>query len=382
MRPSQYNKNKENINDNLKNINEEKLTINSITDLLKIPIYKLNHSKLENLSGDYFDKIYQEAINSENLDIDDTSSKDITKTKQKKKLIKEKKTKKADNSNNNLIKKSKRKKKSNTNVKNTINNIVDKNDFFVEELDTQQQPELTEDKKSGKKQYPPKTQIIDTTVNQKDNNIIEDNNDMNYNKFINKITPIDYQQQQKYSINNITPFSNDRQIYMYGQMEMETPGNEEGDNDFYVKNNYYMSTPTPNPNEKDGIEENVLYPLIKIIFSIHYNSTFGEEVYILGSSPKLGMWKLGGALLLKWNQGNLWKGEINIEVDDLQDFEFKFVIVEKGKIKYWESGDNNVVNFTGLINQFQFNRYGRYNKYEYEYNPNRGSLLLKCHWRK
>jgi len=57
---------------------------------------------------------------------------------------------------------------------------------------------------------------------------------MNYNKFINKITPIDYQQQQKYSINNITPFSNDRQIYMYGQMEMETPGNEEGDNDFYV----------------------------------------------------------------------------------------------------------------------------------------------------
>ena len=74
--------------------------------------------------------------------------------------------------------------------------------------------------------------------------------------------------------------------------------------------------------------------------------------------------------------------ELKIEVDDLQDFEFKFVIVEKGKIKIWESGENNVVNFTGLIRQFQFNRFGRYNKYEYEYNPSRGSLLIKCHWKK
>jgi hypothetical protein len=378
MRGSLYNKNKENINDNLKNINQEKITINSITDLLKMPISKLNHAKFENFSGDYFDKIYQEAINSENLDVEDTSSKNINKSKQKKKLVKEKKLKRSENSNNNLTKKNKRKKKLNTNDKNNINNIVDKNDFFVEELDMQQQPDSAEDKNSSKNQYMPKTQLIDTTMNKKEKNIINDNN---YNKKINKITPIDYQQ-QTFHINDVTPFANDRQIYMYGQMEMETPGNDDGDNDFYIKNNYYMTTPTPNPNAKDAIDENILYPLIKIIFSIHYNSTFGEEVYILGSSPKLGMWKLSGALPLKWNQGNLWKGEIKIEVDDLQDFEFKFVIVEKGKIKIWESGENNVVNFTGLINQFQFNRFGRYNKYEYEYNPSRGSLLIKCHWKK
>ena len=79
MRASLYKNNKENINNNSKSINQDKITINSITDLLKIPIYKLNHSKLENFSGDYFDKIYQEAINSENLDIEEPYSKDLNK---------------------------------------------------------------------------------------------------------------------------------------------------------------------------------------------------------------------------------------------------------------------------------------------------------------
>ena len=79
-------------------------------------IYKLNHSKLENFSGDYFDKIYQEAINSENLDIEEPSSKDVNKSKSKKKNIKEKKVKKIENNNNDyLIKKNKKKKKSNVN---------------------------------------------------------------------------------------------------------------------------------------------------------------------------------------------------------------------------------------------------------------------------
>lgn len=398
MRASLYKNNKENINNNSKSINQDKITINSITDLLKIPIYKLNHSKLENFSGDYFDKIYQEAINSENLDIEEPSSKDVNKSKSKKKNIKEKKVKKIENNNNDyLIKKNKKKKKSNVNEKsinhsNNNNIIIDKKDFYVEEYDGgQPEPEPIEDNYPKKNKYISKQspQIINTAINksEKKNNIIKDNNNnakqLKY-KQINKISQINYK--QKYNTNNnITPFGDERHIYMYGQME--TPGNEDeededNNNDFYIKNNYYMTTPTPTPDDKEGIEENVLYPLIKIIFSINYNSTFGEEVCILGSSPKLGMWKLSGALPLKWNVGNVWKGEIKIEVDDLQDFEFKFVIVEKGKIKYWEAGDNNVVNFTGLINQFQFNRVGRYNKYEYEYNPNKGILLIKCHWKK
>jgi len=88
-------KRKENISNNINYGNPEKIVINSITDLLKIPIHKINHSKLENFSGLYFDKIYEEAIKSEN----NQDSEDIPSPKKsqlislKKKFIKRKKPK-------------------------------------------------------------------------------------------------------------------------------------------------------------------------------------------------------------------------------------------------------------------------------------------------
>ena len=120
---------------------------------------------------------------------------------------------------------------------------------------------------------------------------------------------------------------------MYEQMV--TPGNEDDNDDFYDKNKYYMPTPTHTPTQmgidenkdKKDNSENPIYILNKIIFSIDYNQLFGEEVGFLGSSPKLGLWKLSEALLLKRNFGNIWTGEINVEVEDLQDFEFKFIII-------------------------------------------------------
>ena len=48
-----------------KKYSKDKLVINSITDLLKLPINKINNSKIENFSGIYFDKIYEEAIKTE-----------------------------------------------------------------------------------------------------------------------------------------------------------------------------------------------------------------------------------------------------------------------------------------------------------------------------
>ena len=359
-------KNKSNSN---KNSNKEKIIINSITDLLKIPIHKLNNSNLENLSGEYFDKIYQEAINSENQNeiIEESSSSIIKDNKQiikKKKNINVKKAKK----NDSLIQKNRKKKKLNENKFNNNNNFI-QNDFYVEE----QEIGIPE---AGKGKIP--NYMKDSQKNIKTNNK-KNNNRKEINHKINKVTPINTQ--ENYHINNITP--NDNQVFMFGQVE--TPGNDDKNenNDFYIKNNFYLPTPTPMPPENDEKMENlVVFPLNKIIFSIIYNTFYGEEVCILGSSPKLGIWKLTGALHLKWNNGNEWKGEIGIEVEDFQDFEFKFVIVEKGKIKYWESGDNNKVNFMGLIIALQYNTKGKFNKYEYEYNALEGSLLLKCHWNK
>ena len=61
-------------NQESKKVSQGKLVINSITDLLKIPIQKIHNSKIENFSGIYFDKIYEEAI------ISESKSKDIKST--------------------------------------------------------------------------------------------------------------------------------------------------------------------------------------------------------------------------------------------------------------------------------------------------------------
>ena len=406
MHSYKYSKNKENISNNINYVDPEKIIINSITDLLKIPIHKINHSKLENFSGLYFDKIYQEAIKSENnQDSDDIPSpKKAPVTKSKKKVHKEKKAKAHEYSKNENLSQHRNKNKSkkinsNENKKNYISNNkkdIDTKEFYNEELEVGL-PEVEPEKDSDNDQF--RQEIKNDNINVIQNKVKKKMSTKKVSKKKHKkgkninITPIDDDQQQDFKVNNlnnnyITPLPSNRQVYMYGQMV--TPGNEDDSDDFYDKNKYYMPTPTPTPTpmgiydneDKKENTENPIYPLNRIIFSIDYNSLFGEEVGILGSSPKLGLWNLSDALLLKWNFGNMWTGEINVEVEDLQDFEFKFVIIENNKIKYWESGNNNIVNFTGLINEFQFNKIGRYNKYEYEYNQNDGTLKIKCHWHK
>ena len=383
MNSSKISKNKMNLHNNSNNAKNEKIIINSITDLLKIPIHKLNNSNLENFSGKYFDKIYQEAINSENkLEIDEPSSSNnnpINQTKPKKRNTKEKKIK---NNNEKLAQKNIRKKKVHLNADETNSDIVDKKDFYAEELEMGL-PEALKLEYSEDIKYIQNSQNnnnINLKISQKNKNVKEKNSKLNH-KIINKNSQINYQ--QKYNINNVTPYSDDKQDDMYEHQSETTPGHDYENNDFYNKKNIYMTTtPTPKPKEKENKNKIFVCPLNKIIFSIVYNSIYGEEVGILGSIPKLGQWKLNEALHLKWNSGNVWKGEIKIGVEDLKDFEFKFVIIEKGKIKYWESGDNNIFNFTDLINEFQFNKKGKYNKYEYEYNSNEGNLLIKCSWKK
>ena len=289
----------------LKNSIEEKLVINSISDLLKIPINKINNSKIENFTGLYFDKIYEEAIKSE-TPIEENKSKII-----------EKNIKTKVNKNNPKLKAIKK------NIPTKKNNIKDNSINKIQNYDK-----------------------IPT------NKYIENNNYLKYNEKTNK---------------------ND-----LDQKEDETQDNEL-DTEINDLNNPY-SKPNKKVNDIQK-KKNSLIPINKIQFSINYNSNYGEEVAILGSLSKLGFWELSAGLPLHWNQGNIWTGEIDIEDEDWQTFEFKFVVVEKGKIKKWESGENNVIDFDGLIKNVESNQIGRYNKYKYEYIKNEETLLIKCYWR-
>jgi hypothetical protein len=39
-----------------------------------------------------------------------------------------------------------------------------------------------------------------------------------------------------------------------------------------------------------------------ILFDIHYNTFFGQAVYIIGNIPELGSWDLAFAKKLNWHQ--------------------------------------------------------------------------------
>ena len=116
-----------------------------------------------------------------------------------------------------------------------------------------------------------------------------------------------------------------------------------------------------------------------INFEIKYDTEYGEEVGILGSNSQLGNWDINNIFYLRWNEGNIWKGNIDIN-KCYNDFEFKFVIVNKGKIERWENGDNNKIYFDSVFNEIKYNNNGYLNNYEYYYDKIESELYLKCKW--
>ena len=93
---------------------------------------------------------------------------------------------------------------------------------------------------------------------------------------------------------------------------------------------------------------------IKLIkFEIKFDTKLGESLAVIGSLNELGLWKENRALKMEWNPGNIWKSCIYLNnYNNIIDFEYKFIILENGQIKFWEDGNNRtfiVSLITGLI---------------------------------
>jgi hypothetical protein len=115
----------------------------------------------------------------------------------------------------------------------------------------------------------------------------------------------------------------------------------------------------------------------KIKFEFKYNSNYGDNIGILGSTDQLGNWCQDKILFLKWNYGNIWSNSIDVDNYNLENFEFKFIISHDGTI-YWEKGYNYLVDFEALIDEIKYYKKGRFNKYEYIYKKDSSELILKC----
>ena len=383
-----------------KNIQDpEKVIIEEITDLLRLPIHKILQTQLSNFSGGYFQKIYDEAIS-----LEDKPEKKEKKEKKEMSPVKKKEIDIEKQKNSSSSKKKEKKKNTLNNFETSPpeNKLAKSNDNVIQKKMKMKRNKSSEKlKKSKSKEKLSKSstmagndlkkKVKKTKKKQKNENDFLDIDLMQQNKnfksgIINPLDPLSNNSSSEKKNNspdqnivyqNVTPFPYDRPPAVFNQMV--TPfGNEILDNKI-IETKIDINQNQNIPNKE---EDNILYPLKKIIFYLTYNSVFGEEVGIVGSSEILGNWEESSAKNMKWNKGNIWIREIELGTADLIDFEFKFVILENNKIKKWESGNNNIVNFTGLMNEFQSSTHGRYNKYEYDYNQSDGVLKIKCNWRK
>ena len=177
--------------------------------------------------------------------------------------------------------------------------------------------------------------------------------------------------------------------------------NENYNNNFQKYNNTYNSNNNNNNifnsyngsitnfNDKNEIvdkasnspiyKNNNSHKISKVTFNFKYNSNYGDNIGILGSNEQLGNWCQDKILYLKWNYGNIWSNSINVDNSKLENFEFKYIICHEGTI-YWEKGYNYLVDFEGIIDEIQYHKKGRFNKYEYVYKKENSELILHCKW--
>jgi len=78
-------------------------------------------------------------------------------------------------------------------------------------------------------------------------------------------------------------------------------------------------------------------------FGLHYNTSFGENLFIIGSIPELGLWNTTRAVRMAWLPGNYW--DIDVFIRSSRRFEYKYLVqwVEGVyRVIGWEERENSL----------------------------------------
>ena len=125
----------------------------------------------------------------------------------------------------------------------------------------------------------------------------------------------------------------------------------------------------------------------KIIFEMKYQTQMGQEVGVIGSLDELGKWNQGKVLKLNWKNGNYWNKEISYISGT--DFEFKFILINHGKVQKWEDGNNRPFNFNKIYLNLQSRnpqngiiRISNLNNQTLEFDTRSFVLKICCDWNK
>ncbi|XP_052189149.1 phosphoglucan, water dikinase, chloroplastic isoform X2 [Diospyros lotus] len=116
-----------------------------------------------------------------------------------------------------------------------------------------------------------------------------------------------------------------------------------------------VSTTEAREEEKKGKKKMRLKSIrgkVRLIVHLNHQVQFGEHVVIMGSTKELGLWRK--PVGMNWTEDG-WVCEMDLKGGD--SIEYKFVIVNKEKSVFWESGDNRILKL-----------------------PEGGSFKIICHW--
>ena len=355
----------------------KKILLNTAEDLIKISNEDFDKINISNLYGGYYEQIYKEALeiekkNAELLNKKKSKDKHNGKYKANNHHIINNKNK--TNVLKGILKKTqrdkigKRKSRSKSKEKNLL---IKKPNYKImaEDLKNITETDVNDNKHLFSPEIPSKMKSFifkEDTKNKKDNKEAI-NNKNNSSELISS-------NNQKIKV-NLLPNFDKKKINGKNKLNNEQI-NKNNDKENEIKFNF-------NKYKSDEIKNNKItyidnkYKINKIIFYIRYDSNYGDNIGILGSIEKLGNWSQDKILYLKWNNGNIWKGEITIDNTIINHFEFKFINRHDGII-YWEKGFNNVVDLKALIEELRYQKKGRYNKYEYSYDINNFEIMFIC----
>jgi len=102
----------------------------------------------------------------------------------------------------------------------------------------------------------------------------------------------------------------------------------------------------------EQVSEFITGEKISIRFGIHYDTYWGQNIVLVGSSPNLGKWNPSRGQRMTWMPGNYW--ELEVEFTETGVIEYKYVVVLVDgdrfvEIERWEERNNRRSDLTKML---------------------------------
>ncbi|EEA08201.1 starch binding domain-containing protein [Cryptosporidium muris RN66] len=92
----------------------------------------------------------------------------------------------------------------------------------------------------------------------------------------------------------------------------------------------------------EALKREKLSTIRNIFFCIKYETSFGQDLTVVGNIPELGNWDIKQGVKMIWSPGNLWTIKVEI-FSKIENIEYKYVISENYGSHKWEPGQNHKV---------------------------------------